>query len=178
MVEITLPIVLQILQTAGILVGIIYYLTIMRNSQRNQELSRKAQEQALETRQAQLFMNIYNQSFANREWLGAYSKVMSTQWDDYDAHIRQRNEDNEYLEASNYLSSFYEGLGVFVKEGLVDIRMVALTMTYMTTRYWERIAPIVYEGRKRNNYPRFLSEFEYLYDELVKYLDEHPELKT
>ncbi len=59
MVEITLPLVLQILQTAGILVGIIYYITIMRNTQktrelslRAQELTLKAQEQAKETRQA------------------------------------------------------------------------------------------------------------------------------
>jgi hypothetical protein len=44
MVEITLPIVLQILQTVGILVGIVYYITIMRNSQRTRELSLQAQE--------------------------------------------------------------------------------------------------------------------------------------
>ena len=109
---------------------------------------------------------------------------MSTHWDDYDSYIKIADwmnpdtSDKEYLAAQEYVSSFYEGLGVFVKEGLVDIRMVALTMTYMTTRYWEKLAPIVYEGRKRNNYPRMLSEFEYLYDELIKYLDEHPELKT
>ncbi len=28
------------------------------------------------------------------------------------------------------------------------------------------------------NYKRFRSEAEYLYDELMKYLEEHPELKT
>jgi len=38
MVEITLPIVLQIVQTAGIFVGIVYYLTIMRNNQRTQRI--------------------------------------------------------------------------------------------------------------------------------------------
>jgi hypothetical protein len=65
MVEITLPIVLQIVQTVGILVGIVYYITIMRSQQRtrelaleSQELTRKAQEQTLETRQTQLFMQI------------------------------------------------------------------------------------------------------------------------
>jgi hypothetical protein len=183
---------------AGILVGIFYYIMTIRTNQRNQEISlknqeltlqsqeltRKTQEQALETRQAQLFMNIYNQSFANREWLNAYNKVMSTHWDDYEAYITiadYRNPDSsdkEYLEAQGYVSSFYEGLGVFVKEGLVDIRMIALTMTYMTKSYWEKHAPVVYESRKRHDYPRMLSEFEYLYDELMKYLEEHPELKT
>ena len=48
MVEITLPIILQIVQTVGILVGIAYYLIIMRNSQRSQQIQ-------LETRQALSF---------------------------------------------------------------------------------------------------------------------------
>jgi len=42
MVEITLPIMLQIMQTVGILVGIIYYITIMRNTQKTRELTLKA----------------------------------------------------------------------------------------------------------------------------------------
>ena len=191
MVEITLSIILQFLQTTGILVGIVYYITIMRNQQRNQEISLKnqeltlqSQEQALETRQAQLFMNIYNLSFANREWLKDHNKVMTTHWEDYEEYMKLADSmnpdisDKEFLEAQAYLGCFYEGLGVFVKEGLVDIRMIALTMTYATRSYWEKIAPVVYEGRKRMNYPRMLSEFEYLYDELMKYLEEHPELKT
>ena len=189
--QVTFQTLFQFLQTVGILVGVFYYIMTIRTNQKNQEIAQKnqeltlrAQEQALETRQAQLFMNIYNQSFANQEWLKAYSKVMSTHWDDYDDYMKiadwmnPDNADKEYLEAQRYVSSFYEGLGVFVKEGLVDIRMVALTMTYMTTRYWEKLAPIVYEGRKRWNYPRWLSEFEYLYDVLMKYIEEHPELKT
>jgi len=60
MVEITLPIILQIVQTVALVVGIIYYLTIMRNQQRTRELTLKAQEHATETRQAQLFMQIYD----------------------------------------------------------------------------------------------------------------------
>jgi hypothetical protein len=44
MVEITLPIILQLLQTAGILVGIIYYITIMRNTQKTRELTLQSQE--------------------------------------------------------------------------------------------------------------------------------------
>jgi len=196
--QVTFQVLFQFLQTVGILVGVFYYIMTIRTNQRNQEISlrnqeltlqsqeltRKAQEQALETRQAQLFMNIYNQSFTNREWLNAYNKVLTTHWDNYEEYLKiadfrnPESSDREYLEAQSYVSSFYEGLGVFVKEGLVDIRLIALTMTYMTRNYWEKIAPVVYESRKRYNYPRMLSEFEYLYDELMKYIEEHPELKT
>jgi hypothetical protein len=95
MFELTLPIVLQILQTAGILVGIAYYLVIMRNSQKtreltlrnqeltlqSQELSRKAQEQAVETRQAQLFMSIFN-SWTTKENLKDLEKWIAWEWTD------------------------------------------------------------------------------------------------
>ncbi len=178
-------------------IGVFYYIMTIRTNQRNQEISlknqeltlqsqeltRKAQEQALETRQAQLFMNIYNQSFANQEWLDAYTKVMRTHWESYEEYMQKQDwnsdeSDSEFIRAANLIYCFYEGLGVFVKEGLVDIRMIALTMTYMTRTLWEKIAPMIYKSREQLNYPRMLSEFEYLYDELMKYIEEHPELKT
>jgi hypothetical protein len=37
---------------------------------------------------------------------------------------------------------------------------------------------IVEEGRRELNLPRWYSETEYLYNELMKYIEEHPELKT
>jgi hypothetical protein len=82
MVELTLPIMLQILQTAGIFVGIVYYITIMRNAQRtrqltleSQELARKAQEHMLETRQAQMFMQIYSESHNDPSFIDAMTIV-------------------------------------------------------------------------------------------------------
>jgi hypothetical protein len=52
MVEFTLPIVLQIVQTGSLIEIIIYYLSIMRNQQRTRELSLKAQEEAEMNRRA------------------------------------------------------------------------------------------------------------------------------
>ena len=76
------------------------------------------------------------------------------------------------------LATFYEGLGVLVKEGYIDIRLVALLMTGRIRVFWEKFEPIIDELREFHNYPRWMSETEYLYNELMKYLDEHPELKT
>ena len=72
MVEITYQMALSTLQTIGLLVGIAYYLIIMRNSQRNQELALKAQEHALETRETQLFMNIFN-TYSSGDFIEAHS---------------------------------------------------------------------------------------------------------
>jgi hypothetical protein len=50
--QITFQTIFQFLQTVGILVGVFYYIMTLRNSQRTQQ-------QQLETRQAQLFMQIF-----------------------------------------------------------------------------------------------------------------------
>jgi arginine exporter protein ArgO len=56
MVEFTIPLVLDIIRTAGILVAIVYYITIMRNQQRTRELSLKAQEEAEKARQREMII--------------------------------------------------------------------------------------------------------------------------
>jgi len=80
--------------------------------------------------------------------------------------------------AMTLLIGFYEGLGVLVRENLLDIRMVALLMTGPTKEFWEKLKPIIEEARERTNYPRMCSETEYLYEELMKYISEHPEIEV
>jgi hypothetical protein len=94
MTELTYQMVLSTLQTAGLLVGIFYYVTTMRNAQKtreltlqSQELSRKAQEHALKTREAQLFMQFYSQH-ATDVWQNATRHIQNVvQWKDYDDFI-------------------------------------------------------------------------------------------
>ncbi len=170
MVEITYQMALSTIQTMSLVVGIIYYLTIMRNSQRNQQ-------HTLETRQAQMFMQIYNQT-NEPSFIKAWQVVSnSAQWDSFEDWDKWRSDPENY-NASHRLGMFYEGLGVLVKENYVPIRLIALLMTGMTRDFWERHILMIDEARERLNYPRFLSESEYLYDELMKYVEEHPELKT
>jgi len=66
-----------------------------------------------------------------------------------------------------------------VKEGYVSIRLVALMWAGMTRMFYEYILePIIEEGREYTKYPRLWSETEWLCKELIKYMNEHPELKT
>lgn len=184
MVELTLPIVLQILQTAGIFVGIVYYITIMRNAQktrelslRAQELTLRAQEQAVETRQAQLFMQLYDR-WQELDWQRLAPHIM-TKLSSYEEYIEKNDKDPHFRKAISDFTSFLEGLGVIVKEGFLSIRLVALMWAGVTRTFWENIAePILDEMREKTGYPRGWSETEYLCRELIKYMDEHPELKT
>jgi len=87
--------------------------------------------------------------------------------------------DPEFKQTISDLGSFYEYLGVIVKEGYLSIRLVALMWAGVTRTFWENIAePMLDEMREETGYPRGWSETEYLCRELIRYMDEHPELKT
>ena len=164
------------------MVGIGYYILNIQNNQRNQTLSLKTQQQTLETRQAQLFMGIYNQT-NSRDFVAARTFVAQQDFSNFAdfMQIYDRNLNPESLinyESLDYMINFYEGLGVLVKENLIPIRYVALLMAGITRKLWEKHALVVDEIRKAENQPRIASEWEYLYNELMKYMEEHPELAT
>ena len=52
-----------------------YYIMTLRNTQKNQELARKTQEHALETRRTQLLMQIY-QELSSEDSMRRYADVM------------------------------------------------------------------------------------------------------
>jgi hypothetical protein len=174
MVEVTLPIILQLIQTFALLVAIVYYITIMRNQQKTRELSLQAQEHATETRQAQLFMQIYDK-WSNPEFTEAFTLINQAEFESVD-EINELYDIEEYRRAWGRVVGFYEGVGVLVKEGLVDIRLVALLMTGTTTMFWKKMEPFIEEIR-RIAYPRAYSETEYLYNALMDYVREHPEIE-
>jgi hypothetical protein len=71
-----------------------------------------------------------------------------------------------------------EGLGVLVKEGLLDIRYVALMWAGTTRMFWDVGEPLLPGLAERWKYPRLWSETAYLCRELIKYMEAHPELAT
>lgn len=161
----------------GVLVAAVFYILNLRISQRNQELMLKAQQQTLETRQAQMFMNIYQQ-VTSKTFIQANNLAFEdSQWSTWE-ELQNHWKDTEFRESFNIVGTYYEGLGVLVRENLLNIRLVALLICGMTLRYWERLGPVVDDARKGMEFSRFLSESEYLYGELMKYLGEHPELQT
>jgi hypothetical protein len=170
----------------GVLVAAVFYMLNLRISQKNQELTLKSQEtsvktqqQTLETRQAQMFMNIYEQTKSKDFTDANYKIFIDSKWSTFDEYWGNWMTDPEFRRMSDTLGEFYEGLGVLVREGMLDIRWVALLICAQTRRYWERYIPIVEEGRRKLvNNRRWWSESEYLYNELIRYLKEHPELDS
>lgn len=181
MSEITYQMMLSTLQTASLMIGVLYYLFIMRNAQKTRELTLKAQEHALETRQAQLYNSIWNQSMNNPQFQKQYMRLMSLQWKNFDEFIElfpYPDFESENSMAMWGVGLFFEGLAPLVREGLLNIQYLTGTIGGLLRTYWSKMEPIVNEAREFYNDPSVFGQAEYLYNELTKYHEEHPELKT
>ena len=160
-----------VLTGLGLTASILYYTMVLRNANKTQQL-------ALETRQAQLFMQMYNRwrdTFKTDEHSLVISRKISN-WEELKSKI---NSDENYQRTLSELAGFYEGLGVLVKAGYLSIHPIALMWTGVTTLFWTNVLePTIDDWRKEKNLKRLWSEAEYLCRELLRYVEEHPELKT
>ena len=148
---------------AGLSIGIaaFYYIMVLRNQK--------------ETRQAQLFMQVYNQ-FTMEKYKHLW-ELMNWEWKDND-DLRDKYGDMESTQKRSAINSWLEGLGVLVRSDLVPIGLVASFIGEVILNYWEKYGPYILEVRVRRNSPRIHREMEYLYQRVKAYFEEHPELKT
>ena len=109
MVEITLPVILQFLQTAGILVGMVYYITIIRNAQK----ARRAEN-----------LQWFLEDRSDEEGMLRYAFVQSLEWEDYDDFQKKygRKQNPEaWAKLWSYLVKF-DDIGLMVNRGVIDIK--------------------------------------------------------
>jgi hypothetical protein len=168
MVEISLSIVLQIVQTIGILVGIVYYLTIMRNTQRTRELSLKAQEEAEKNRQRDMIIQ-RSQSYS-LEYIRTFNEVMlMTDWEtpeEWDEKYYRTN-NVEAFSKWNYITRLYEMAGLLMRQGADPDIIFAFYPEGAVINLWEQYESIVHYMRDKWG-PPFLDSLEYLYNEAKK----------
>jgi hypothetical protein len=158
----------------GVCVAAFYYVMNLRITQKNQELSLAAQQQNLETRQAQLFMSVYQASYSN-EVLDNLNKVFKMNYKTIEDYNKMIN-DPELYRAFYNIAGRYEGIGVLVKEGLVDVRIVSLLESGMIQWWWDRFGSFVLACRKEMGFPRYMVETEYLAKKVAEYKQTHPDL--
>jgi hypothetical protein len=162
MVEITYQMVLSTLQTAGLLVGISYYILSLRNQNR--------------ARKTQLYLQMINK-FSEPDYIEALGKLNDLEWSTAEDFIEDWRTPEGRMTIRT-LGNWYEGLGVLVKENLLDMRVVALLITGLVIQFWDKFIPVIDEVREALEWPRFYIEAEYLYDQLKSYIKEHPEIQT
>ena len=81
--------------------------------------------------------------------------------------------------AVNSVAVFFEGVGVYVKRGLIDVSMVDDLMSEAIMSFCDKSKPIIYETRTRNNLPQFGEFVEHLANEVKAIIEkQHPKLAT
>lgn len=170
MVEITLPIILQSVQTVGILVGIIYYLTIMRNQQKTRELALKAQEEAEKSRRRGMIL--LRSQIYSLEYYRAYTATVGM--DDWktveEFHSKYGRQANpEAFAQWLYVRSVFNTAGLLLRENTVDPDLIfQLYAPNAVIGLWEQQEPVIQEARTRFKHPTYWEPFEYLYKEAKK----------
>jgi hypothetical protein len=86
--------------------------------------------------------------------------------------------DPEQYQASGIVSMYFEGLGVLVREGLVDIRLVSLLSSGMITSWWDHYREGILKCREEMGFPRYMIESEYLTRRVAEYGKDHPEVEV
>ena len=155
MVELTVPIVLQCVQTVGILVGIVYYITIMRN------ISKARQTEIL-----------FQRHKVDLDYMRSWADVMFIQdWNTFEELNERYPWDTHFEERTRvlYILNTYNNLGLILREKVVDSKLVFdlySPSTIITT--WKKYEEFLKTIRRISDDPTEYNAFDYLYHEAVK----------
>ena len=156
-------------QTITVVIAGISVIVGVMNSILSSRRAEKNDEQTLETRQAQLYMQIYNR-WNSRDLVNAYVHTRYVyQWRDFEDFMSKYHTLTNPEASTNLtmMAYFFEGLGVLVKKGLIDISLIEDLFSQRIIWYWENIAATtVEELRKFTDDPTQYDHIEYLYHEM------------
>ena len=128
-------------------------------------------------RRTDSFWRVY-QSFNSKEFLEATFKVLNLEFEDYDDLLKKYGApfaETPVAVAIAVVANLYEGAGELLHSGLVDHK----TLSEMPTRMmWRKMKPIVEGARKQYNFPALWDHFEYLHNEMTKYAQQQPGVKS
>jgi hypothetical protein len=103
-----------------------------------------------------------------------WGELINMEWKDYEDFMQKYGPkaNPKAWYSMGAVGAFYEGIGVLVYRGLIDIDLVAELMARRITMYWEKISPISLEMGKRMNQPVDM-RLEYLYNEVKPLFDKY-----
>ncbi len=149
-----IPSISAIIAAIGVLVGVILAIVELRNIAR--------------TRQMQLIMGIYS-LFTTREYMDAWEKIRTREFKDYDGYVKRHG-----LTDFMQVAALFEGLGFLLHRRFLDIDLVRELMNESTKMTWEKVKPMIEDGRKQlsqrksGEYVPVYQWWEHLYNEMKK----------
>jgi len=149
--------ILTYLTLISVPIGVVYHILTLRNQTR--------------TRQFQIIKGA--NIFGDFVW-----KLYSYDVTDVEDFVSKFNEPDSQIR-KDYLEYFsqLEELGVYLREGLLDIRYIMLLSGGGIIQIYEKYEP-VHDHFREHMGSRWMVEAEYLYDKLKEYIKQHPELAT
>jgi len=145
----------------GVLVAAIYYVMTLRTTQKNVKAT-------LETRQAQLYMAIY-QDLTSSETVRKSIDILNMEWSDYDDFERKYGSDyniDSYVTRYSYQQKM-SSIGWLVKSGLIDSVWLFELYGWYIIWVFRKVEPIIREQERRYSSDIFMW-YRYLYEEMVR----------
>ena len=148
MVELTIEVVLDIIRTSGILVGIFYYITILRNAQKNRMIDMVFQR--MYTRTPDYFKDSLDVTPSMFDWETVEEFNRKYNWKTTPDIINKRKA----------VEDKFTAWGMLFREGLIDIDFVARVFPpAFVMAWWEQNEPLYQEERNVTNFPSFSSSY-------------------
>jgi len=155
-----LQVVRDLVAIFGVIAGFTYYVMTVRNAQRS--------------RQAQMLMQLH-QSKYDKEGTTAYFTLLNQSWNDFNDYWENVGgmgniEFNSLLETQ---MSYFEGLGVLVRDNVVNVNTVYDMMGRRIVSIWMKYETVIKGLRKLEvggpgPGPDYSENFEYLANEMIK----------
>jgi len=161
------------IQTVGVIVAAFSFVVGVANNILTSRREEKRNQQTLETRQAQFFMQI-GQKLNNTEAMSRWITLINMEWNNYDEYEKKYGTDSNPELAAMRLGTLYEwnGIGYFLRKGVID-RDTAYTLCNGVSGswLWKKFEPVIREMRIRYNMPDAFADLEFLGLELVKEIE-------
>ena len=155
--SITFQTIFQFLQTAGILVGVYYYIMTLRN--------------ARIMRQAQMLSSLRGTMDTPEFWMRYLHVVRESEGLTFEEMDNMVKETPELYGEFMSLVSFFQFVGWLVKNGIMDVKLIGENMNLAVIRVWEVVNPVIQWDSERRGVSHSYPNFEYLYEEMKKFSD-------
>ena len=157
-----------VLTGIGIIASIIYYANILNNANKTRELQLRAQEHATETRQAQLYMQLFQVDTSTEYQRKVYDLLLL---DTTDSEKIGKRFETERDFAANVRSFLFriDGIGNLLKTGLIDHDYVYnIGAGIGPIIAWYNWKPWISYYRESRNSPDYLTGLEFYAEEMIK----------
>jgi hypothetical protein len=151
-----------VIASAGVFAAAAYYIFQLRHQS-------SMRQTEIETRQANLFIQIYNYYYSEHFLSNESEIIFGWNWKDFDDFWQKYGPSTnaEAFAKWDSVGTYFKGVGVLLKRKLIDLDLVDELMGTSIRLYWEKSSSIVKEIRARL-WPHAYEWLEYLYNELQK----------